>query len=127
MATTALTKITARAKKIRKEHPKMAWSAAIKKAGAEYRNGTIKGAPKKKAAPKKKSARKKVGGVVAGGGVAAPLGTLVGNINNAKKILSGRIGRMEAQKTTAKTKRDKTKIGKEIAAEKIKLRKLSNI
>lgn len=42
-----LKKITARAKQIRRAHPNMKWTAAIKKAGVDYRAGRI-GAVKKK-------------------------------------------------------------------------------
>lgn len=54
MAKNAIVKISARAKQIRKAHPSMAWKAAIKKASAEYRAGTLGSAPVKKAAAKKK-------------------------------------------------------------------------
>ena len=45
---TALTKITTRAKQIRKAHPRMEWKSAVKQAGAEYRKGAKVGAVKKK-------------------------------------------------------------------------------
>lgn len=44
-----LTKITTRARQIRKAHPSMQWKNAVRKASAEYRNGSIGAAkPKKK-------------------------------------------------------------------------------
>jgi len=62
----ALKKITTRAKQIRKLHPGMAWKSAIKKAGVEYRAGTIGKVKTKyrqtgrsnKAADKKRTARR---------------------------------------------------------------------
>lgn len=77
MGTTALKKITAEAKRIRKKHPKTSWKSAVRQAGSKYRSGSIRGpgkakpkkatrkrAVRKKAAPKKarrKRASRKVG------------------------------------------------------------------
>jgi hypothetical protein len=55
----ALKKITTRAKQLRKKHPNMEWRTAIKKAGAEYRGGKVKSAPRKKAVHRKTVKRKK--------------------------------------------------------------------
>lgn len=57
MAATHLQKITARAKQIRKAHPKMIWTDAIKKASKELAGKKV-GAVKKKAAPKKAAMKK---------------------------------------------------------------------
>jgi hypothetical protein len=57
MATSPLTKITARAKQIRKAKPSIAWGEAIQKASAEYRQGKISGATKKKTVVKAKKPR----------------------------------------------------------------------
>ena len=57
MAATHLQKITARAKQIRKAHPKMIWTDAIKKASKELAGKKV-GAVKKKAAPKKAAKKK---------------------------------------------------------------------
>ncbi len=64
MATTALKKITAEAKRIRKKKPKTTWKSAVRQAGAKYRSGKIRkpkkvGKVKKKRAAKKRSVRKK--------------------------------------------------------------------
>ena len=56
MASNALKKITSRAKSIRRAHPGVSWKSAVKKAGAEYRAGTISGV-------KKKKSRRKISGV----------------------------------------------------------------
>jgi hypothetical protein len=61
-----LKKITAEAKRIRKQKPKTTWKSAVKQAGAKYRSGKIR-APKKKvgkvgakrAKPRKKAAKRK--------------------------------------------------------------------
>lgn len=69
----ALAKITARAKQIRRAKPSMAWSAAIKKASAEYRGAApkkkaaVSGTRKKKAAPKKRVTKVKARTVVIAG------------------------------------------------------------
>lgn len=41
MANTALKKIVTRAKQLQKKHPASKWTSLIKKAGAEYRNGSL--------------------------------------------------------------------------------------
>lgn len=58
MANNALKKITTRAKQLQKKHPNTKWTSLIKKAGAEYRNGSI-GTTRKKSTrkPKKKNYR----------------------------------------------------------------------
>lgn len=55
---TAIQKISARAKAIRKKSPGKAWKACIKQASREYNAGSL-GAAKKKPAAKKKAAKKK--------------------------------------------------------------------
>lgn len=57
MAATHLQKITAKAKQIRKAHPKMIWTDAIKKASKELAGKKV-GAVKKKAAHKKAAKKK---------------------------------------------------------------------
>lgn len=54
---TAIQKISARAKAIRKKSPGKAWKACIKEASREYNSGKL-GAAKKKPAAKKKAAKK---------------------------------------------------------------------
>jgi len=55
MATNQLTKITKRAKAIRRAHPGKSWRTAVKDAGREYRTGKLK----RKAAPRKRKAVRK--------------------------------------------------------------------
>lgn len=57
MAATHLQKITTRAKQIRKAHPKMIWTDAVKKASKELAGKKV-GAVKKKTAPKKAAKKK---------------------------------------------------------------------
>lgn len=63
-AGTALKKINARAKQLKKKHPNAKYKTLQKQAGAEYRSGKLKA--KRKAAPKKKRAvkRRKVSSAV---------------------------------------------------------------
>jgi hypothetical protein len=74
MASTALKKITTRAKQIYKKGG--TWKTAIKKAGAEYR-----GSHKKKSAPKK---RRKVSGTLSAG--SRPASYAVGKVRRRKKV-----------------------------------------
>ena len=55
-----LKKITDLAKQIRKQHPNMKYTDAVKKAGVQYRAGKNAKPSPRKAAPKKKAAVKKV-------------------------------------------------------------------
>lgn len=57
----ALKKITTRAKQLRKKHPNSKWTSLIKKAGAEYRNGKLGSATRKKVAKKKRSPNRQTG------------------------------------------------------------------
>lgn len=54
----ALKKITAEAKRIRKQHPNKQWKDCVKAAGVKYRTGKISGVGKraKKSAPKRRVA-----------------------------------------------------------------------
>lgn len=54
----ALKKITTRARQLQKKHPNTAWKNLIKKAGAEYRSGSL-GAVKKKSARQTGSSNRK--------------------------------------------------------------------
>jgi hypothetical protein len=140
MASSALKKITTRAKHIRRIHGGT-WKTAIKKAGAEYRAGKIHGV-KKRIAGKKKSRKKIVRRVKALhaaegkairrlGGVrstfqAAAIGglTTAQHLAHAKKKIVHDIATAEAHKFTAKTKTAKRKISKRVTALKSKYRKL---
>lgn len=61
MPSTALRKITTRAKAIRKKHPGKSWKAAIKQAGADYRTGKISGVKKRQPAKARSRTRRRVG------------------------------------------------------------------
>jgi hypothetical protein len=60
MASNALKKITAEAKRIRKKQPGKSWKNAVREAGKKYRSGTIGKVKKKKAPakPRKKKAKR---------------------------------------------------------------------
>lgn len=120
---TVLKKITAEAKKIRKQHPSMQWKNAVKQAGAKYRSGSLS----KKSAPKKKTGVKKTlhyQGVIkkkTGNEYAYKLSG-IGSLSTAQlKAEAGRrikdkIGVLLLQKHMATTKREKARLQKEIAA-----------
>ena len=57
---TALNKITAEAKRIRKQHPNMKWTDCVKKAGVKYRAGSIGSKPAKETVTKKTVIKKTV-------------------------------------------------------------------
>ena len=119
MANNTLQKITARAKQIRKASPKMKWTAAVKKAGAEYRS---KGKPGKVVKTVKKTARKKVAAVPVKkmGGK-----TIAGLKAETKKMLLSKYGLLSAAKVVANTKREKTAIQKEINKIRADIRRYS--
>lgn len=107
MPSTTLTKITARAKQIRKAHPKMAWAAAVKKAGAEYR--AKKPAAKKtaKRVAKKATPKKRVSG--------SPKTTVKGATREAQQLLLNRYGMLAQKKLMETTKRGKAALQKEMS------------
>lgn len=142
----ALTKITTRAKQIRRIHGGT-WKAAVKKASAEYRAGKVHGV-RKKVSGKKKSSRKRttrrktarrrrVGGTLSAGAsrgimgvrstaMAAAIGGLsaASHLAHARKKIEHEIGAAEVRKFVAKKKSAKRKIAKRITALKSKFRKL---
>lgn len=130
---TALTKITTRAKAIRSKHPRMDWKTAVQTASKEYKRGKLSG-PKKRTANKAvrkavrksssrthRSASKKAAGVFAGNG------TLGSHISAGQKIIENQIGALVVRQIKAKGVRNKRKLGKQINEQKSKLRKLCNI
>lgn len=109
----ALSKITTRAKQIRKQHPGVSWKSAIKKAGAEYRG---KAKPKKRAAgtkPKKQRAQNK--GSVKRGAGSTP-------IAQVRQQLRDQLGRALLTKELSKRKTDKRKAQKRVTELRGKLR-----
>lgn len=137
MASNTLSKITTRAKAIRRIHGGT-WKAAVKKAGAEYRAGKISGTKKKKSKKRRAivktvkrlhraegKAIKRLGGV-SSTFMAAAIGRLSTSqhIAHAKEKIAAEIGRAEMSKFKAKTKRTKNKISRRIATLKSRFRKL---
>lgn len=59
---TALTKITAQAKKIRAAHPRMEWGTAISEASKQYNKGALGTAPKKSVGKKPAIGKKRAVG-----------------------------------------------------------------
>jgi hypothetical protein len=125
MASNALSKITTRAKQIRKAHPAMAWSAAIKKAGVEYRGGKISGTSKKKkravgSTKRKKSPGRKIGAVPSAGSGESMAG-LEGQL---KRKMNEQLGWLLVQQRTAPTKTARKKLAPKIRELTTKIRAL---
>jgi len=127
MAHSHLRAITTKAKKIRKAHPNMKWTSAIKEASR-----LLKKAPKKRrvGSVKKKSAKrtstiKRVKRLhKAEGNAIRSLGSVASHVSSAKRIIENEIGKLETQKFKAVKKSVKKKISKRIAAKKSQFRKL---
>ena len=108
--TTPLQVITKNAKAIRKQHPRMTWLEAVKKAGANY-----KSKPTKKAMPvKKKTATKK----------SAKKTTIKGVTSEARGLLLAKYGQLAQKKLISTTKRDKTALQKEMTGLSRQIKKL---
>jgi hypothetical protein len=123
MASNTLQKITTRAKQIRKAHPSMTWSSAVKKAGAEYRGGKISGTRKKKTVgftSRKKSHGRRIGAVPSGGTGE----TVAGLEAQIKKKLTEQLGWLLVQQRTAPTKTARKKLAPKIREITNKLRAL---
>lgn len=131
MASTALKKITTRAKQIYAKGG--TWKVAIKKAGAEYRTGKKKPAAKKrvtKKAPRRKTAKRKVAGVLSSASTlmqTAAIGRLTTPqlISHAKKRIDKTIGELYTKIFLAATKMEKRKLQKRLNAAKSKYKKLA--
>lgn len=96
---TALTKITHKAKAIRKASPKMKWATAVKMASADYRAGKLgkATAPKKKVGAVKKKIiasvpRKRVTSVKVGS--TRSVSAALGRVGTAKAVV-GKIDKLE--------------------------------
>jgi hypothetical protein len=151
MATSTIAKISARAKSIRRAHPKMEWQACLQQASREYRSGSLGAAPKKKArkkaAPKKKTATRKRAAPKKRATarrratnttttIRKPVVTTLRT--SSRKVVAGvtpaqlkrayvcdqedKLSKKLLQRTKARTKRDRNKINKEIVAINKKLR-----
>ena len=114
--------ITAKAKAIRKAHPKMLWSQAIKKASALYKSspkkvGSIKKAKAKKTVIKKISKSKPV--------VSKKVEhlSLASLKSEAAKRLKSKLGELVVKKYMAVTKREKARLQKEITIDRRELKK----
>ncbi len=144
MATTALQWMNREAKRIQKQHPRMAWSEAIKKSGAAYRaaqktkkmSGTKKvGAYKiiesgetSRTKPKTyKNIRRSDGKfwhTVKPGAIRGVKESVAGLMSQARRILITQIGDLEGKKIMARTKTEKKSIQKEITKKKSQLRRI---
>jgi hypothetical protein len=136
MAYSHLKAITTKAKQIRKAHPNMKWTSAIKEASRLLRGKKIgakrKSAPKKRrrvGAVKKTSARKSAVRRVkeyhaAEGRAMKSLGSISTTKRHLKNQIEEKLAWGMLQQHTAKTKRMKRKIGKKLVNYKRELRSL---
>lgn len=110
----ALTRITTRAKQIRRARPGMSWKSAIKQAGAEYR-GSKKAKPKKSRSPRapRKRAKQNKG---------ADTGAGPSPVTAVKAMLRERLGRALLTKEMAKGKLAKRRAQKSVNELRAKLR-----
>lgn len=148
----ALKKITTRAKQLQKKHPNTKWVNLVKKAGADYRAGKlgkvgVAAKPKKKTwqtgssvkrkdkqrkalAPGKRTSatghkyteRRKNRSDVPGTLTGVSAATLTSEL---KSRIKEKLGKQLVRKELATTKRDRTKLGKEVRATKLQLKRLS--
>lgn len=136
----ALTWITKEAKRLRKEYPKRfdTWREYVSQASAIYASKHKGKSPvghkhkhkkRRVGSVKKKSTRKKTISRVrkyhaAEGRALRSLGSVSYHVHHAKSQILEQIGKEEAKKYAAKTKRVKKKIGKKVSELKSKFRKL---
>lgn len=122
MAASALNKITARAKKIRKAHPSMKWIACVKQASREYNSGSkkIAGVRKKKAAPRKKrkagsKIRRKKVGAVRTRQVRVTIGSVAQHKSALKKGIRDQLERKAGRRELAIKTNERKKLSREIS------------
>jgi hypothetical protein len=114
----ALKKITTEAKKIRKQHPKMAWKSAVEMASKRYRSGKISGVKKKK----KPTRRYGRGQICKGAGgktatatakskrVGGMVGTIAQHKTAAIKLIAEKLGWLDVMLLSAKKVAAKNKL-----------------
>lgn len=129
MAHSHLRAITTKAKKIRKAHPSMKWTSAIKEASRLLKRKSPARKKRRVGSVKKKSVRRKAVARVkkfhaAEGRALRSLGSVASHMSHAKKLLEHEIGKLESQKFVAKKKSTKRKISRRIAEKKSRFRKL---
>ena len=143
MASNTLSKITARAKQIRKAKPKMAWTAAVKEAGAEYRSGKLTGAKKKKVGDIKtvakrvhkaaKSAAKSVKSHYdlhkqnSRARLVEKCKSISGVKSDGLSLLNEKYGKLATKKLNAKGVREKRKVQKDMTATAAQIRKIKSL
>lgn len=135
----ALKKIQARVKQLRKKYPNAKFRSLQKQAGSEYRNGKLGGVKKKKravakkkSAPRKRITRRRVGSTnkssrdaVDRKKVDITIGSVASGLSKIKKKLVEEIGWNEAAKITAKTAKSKRAIEQRIREKKSLYNKLN--
>lgn len=132
----ALKKINAEVKRIKKKHPGRSHKAAQKEAGRLYRAGKLGKCRKKTGIRKlkRKGHPRRMGGVKTISkshvdrnrfkNVDIQIGSAVRHISAAKKILATDIGKLEYRKFAANTKTAKKKIAKRIREKKSQYNRL---
>ena len=124
---THLQKITAKAKQLRKTHPKMKWQSLVSLASKKVKPAakkSIGAAPKKKTASKKAVVRKTVVKRTTVNKTTASIGSVSSHLSIVKKMLLKELGELEVRKFQARLKRDKNKIQKLITEKRAKIRRL---
>lgn len=119
-AANRLKAMTKKAKAIRKKHPSMKWSTALKMAGSKTKRATKKSgsSTRRKIKPVASKPKRKSGSSRS----RASVGTY---LSKAKKMIVEKIGDAESRKFRATTARAKRKVSKVIANLKSQYRKLS--
>lgn len=123
MSATILKKITAEAKRIRKQSPRTSWKSAVKQAGAKYRK-TAKSA-KRPVSKKSATKKKRVGDAVSSFGSAMVAGVKKFSMATVRAQVLSEIGRLEAKKFAAKKVTEKRAIQKKLTEKKRLYKKLS--
>jgi len=125
----ALTRIIAEAKRIRKRHPGLAWKTAVKQAGAKYRSGKISGSGSrkkvKKVAKRKKVIRRVKKLHAAEGRAIKSLGSVASHLSAAKKKIESEIGWLEISKFKTSKVSGRKKIQKRINKKKAQYRRIA--
>lgn len=132
---TALQKIIAEAKKIRKKYPKKEWKDCVAQASAIYakkhKGKSPVGKKHKKVGAVKKKATKKKSAVESYHKDTAShnvrINVLSGIKSEGMKFYKDKYGKLSTQKMLEKTKRGKAKISKQMREVAAKIRKIKNL
>lgn len=124
-----ISRISKRAKAIRRIHPSKKWQDCIKQASREIKSGSPKKSPRKKVSGVKSKTRKKAVRKLAAahkreGKIIRSLGSVSSHVSQAKKILKDEIAWNQASILTAKSAKTKRNLRKMVAKKLSLYRKL---